>query len=211
MSETSPSPQQQPRPFNQKIRYWAMRLAVLACLPLILFSHSAWEDYEFVHPILETLGALLIISAVLYRFWAILYIGGRKNQQIIQDGPYSMCRHPLYFGTTLGAIGLGLMLGSFLLAVLLGVLALGILSATAAREERFLRSEFGADYDAYAARVPRIVPRPSLFHTEPEVTFNTHTLRNNLADAMGFLAVIPLAELMETLHEAGIVGTIVLP
>lgn len=200
----------QPRPVNQKIRFWIVRVAVILCLPLIVFSESEWAG-TWLHPVLEALGSLTIVAAVLGRFWAILYIGGHKNRQVVQEGPYSMCRHPLYFSTTMGAIGLGVMLGSLVLAAVLGVVAFTILTMTASREERFLRAEFAPEYDNYAARVPRIWPKPWLFHTAPEVTFNTHTLRTNLADALGFLALIPFAELMEYLREVGVVGSFVLP
>lgn len=201
----------QPKPFNQAIRFWTLRVAVLACLPLIVFSQSAWRATPVLHHGLEALGSLIIVAAVLGRFWAILYIGGRKNRQVVQDGPYSMCRHPLYFSTTIGALGLGLLLGSFVIAALLAMLALGILTATAIREEKFLRAEFAPEYDLYAARVPRILPNLSLFHTEAEVTFNTGTLRTNLADALGFLAVIPFAEVMEALRESDLLGSFMLP
>src|SRR5690606_26856193 len=129
---------------------------------------------------------------------------GRKNQRVVHDGPYSMSRHPLYFGTTLGALGFGLMLGSVLLAVLLGALALAILVATAPREERFLRAEFGPDYDAYAARVRhRVLPQPGLFQTPAEVVFVPKILRTNGGDALGFLLVIPLVEVIEWLRSLG--------
>lgn len=49
------------------------------------------------------------------------------------------------------------------------------------------------------------------FRTEPEVTFRTHSLRTNLADALGFLALLPFVELVETVHEAGLIGRFVLP
>ena len=197
-------------PVNQKIRVWISRGVALACIPFIIFMQSAWSE-TLMQPVFEVVGALVVVAAVLGRFWSILYIGGRKNNQVVQDGPYSMCRHPLYLSTTIGAIGLGLMLGSLVLAALLGLVAFVILSMTAAREERFLRSEFAPDYDLYAQRVPRIWPDLSLFRTEPEVTFNAYVLRRNLADALGFLALIPFAELMETLRDSGVVGSFTLP
>jgi hypothetical protein len=43
------------------------------------------------------------------------------------------------------------------------------------------------------------------------VTFNTKTLRTNLADALGFLALIPLAKLIVALHAADWVPAFVLP
>lgn len=196
------------RPFNQRLRIAALRLFFLLALPLIVFTRSAWSDPEWVFEIMEVSGIFLIILAVLGRFWAILYIGGMKNMTVMQYGPYSVCRHPLYLFSTIGVVGLGLMLGSLLLTVFLGGAAFLILSATAAREENFLRSQFGAAYDAYAARVPRIWPRPSLFRTGATVTVQLNTLRTNFADALVFLAFIPLAELMEWVKETGLVATI---
>jgi len=200
-----------PKPVNQKIRFWVARLAFLACLPLIVMSQSAWAGHAVMHPVLKSLGALLLVSAVLYRGWAILYIGGRKNQTIIQDGPYSMSRHPLYFGTTLGALGFGLLLGSVLLAVLLGALTLIVLTATSAGEERFLRAEFGDAYDRFSERVRnRILPRPSGFQTPEDVSFNARILRTNFSDALGFLACFPIAEALESLKASGVLGSFTL-
>ena len=96
------------------------------------------------------------------------------------------------------------MLDSILLAVLLAVLTLTILAATAAREERFLRAEFGADYEAYAARVRnRVLPQPGRFSTPDEVIFKPRILRTNLLDALGFLTVIPVVEVLEWLRGTG--------
>ena len=187
-------------PVNQAVRINILRLAFLAGLPLIFFSQSAWPDAVF--ETMELIGLTLVIAAVLGRFWAILYIGGHKNRTVMQDGPYSICRHPLYFFSTLGVVGLGLMLGSVVIAILLGGLTLLILSLTARKEEAFLRGTFGPDYDAYAARVPMILPRPSLFRTADTVSVSVPHLRMNLKDALVFLLFIPLAELMEDLKES---------
>lgn len=195
------------KPFNQRIRIIALRFFFLLCIPLILFTRSAWMDPEWLFEIAEVTGILFVIFAVLGRFWAILYIGGHKNQQIMQDGPYSICRHPLYLFSTLGVVGLGLMLGSLVLTAFLGTAVFLILTATAAREEAFLRAEFGPAYDVYAGRVPRIWPKLSLFRFEPTVQVKIATLRVNFFDALVFLAFIPLAELMEWIKEIGLVPT----
>jgi protein-S-isoprenylcysteine O-methyltransferase Ste14 len=186
-------------PVNQAVRVNILRAAFISALPLAIFTRSAWP--EAVFEILEVAGIALVITAVLGRFWAILYIGGHKNQTVMQDGPYSICRHPLYLFSATGVIGLGLMLGSIVMTVLLGAITLAILWATARKEEAFLRGKFGPDYDAYAARVPMILPRFSGFHTEGEVTISVPHLRQNLMDALVFLAFIPLAELLEFLKE----------
>lgn len=185
------------RPFNQKIRIATLRLVFAALLPLVAFTQSRWGGVPSVALTLETLGILGIFASVLGRFWAILYIGGRKNAAVMQDGPYSICRHPLYLFSTLGVVGFGLMLGSMTLAAILGGTAWLILSMTAAREEQFLRASFGARYDDYAARVPRMLPAWRLFRTESLVTVDIGTLSRNTADALVFMALIPLAELLK--------------
>jgi protein-S-isoprenylcysteine O-methyltransferase Ste14 len=38
------------------------------------------------------------------RLWSTLYIGGRKRVVLVSDGPYSLCRNPLYVGTFLIAL-----------------------------------------------------------------------------------------------------------
>jgi protein-S-isoprenylcysteine O-methyltransferase Ste14 len=196
------------RPFNQKIRIAILRIFFLLAIPLILFTRSAWMDPDWLFDLFELTGVFMIIGAVLGRFWAILYIGALKNKVVMQDGPYSICRHPLYFFSTMGVVGFGLMLGSFILAGVLGGVAFVILSRTAAREEGFLRTEFGPAYDAYAARVPRIWPKLSLFQAEPTVTSSLIAVRTNFFDALVFLAFIPLAELMEGIKEAALWPTI---
>jgi protein-S-isoprenylcysteine O-methyltransferase Ste14 len=195
-------------PVNQGIRINILRLAFLVTLPMIFLTRSAWP--EGVFEILEVVGLAAIIAAVLGRFWSILYIGGHKNNRVMQDGPYSVMRHPLYFFSTLGVAGLGMMLGSLILTLILTALTFAILSVTAKKEEAYLRGMFGADYDAYAARVPMILPRPSLFRTETSLTVSVPHLRQNLMDALVFLAFIPLAELMEYLKDLHALPTLAL-
>lgn len=190
---------------NQVVRINILRVTFLLCLPAILLTESAWPEYVF--EVLEILGLAAVIAAVLGRFWSILYIGGHKNNTVMQDGPYSVCRHPLYLFSTLGVVGLGLLLGSFVLALALGGLTLLILSVTARKEEAILRGMFGSAYDDYAARVPMILPKPSLFQSPPTVTVSVPHLRENLMDALVFLTFIPLAELMQWIKEMNLFPT----
>jgi protein-S-isoprenylcysteine O-methyltransferase Ste14 len=187
----------------ERARINVLRATFILLLPLILFSRPIWDRTHWLFEIFEVIGIALLIAGVLGRFWAILYIGGRKNDMVMQDGPYSICRHPLYLFSTVAVAGFGLMLGSLVLTVVFTALTFAILSQTAAREEVRLRELFGTTYDTYAARVPRIWPKLSLFRTEPEVTFRVDHLRTNLMDALVFLTFIPIAEFAQELKEAG--------
>lgn len=199
------------KPFNQRIRIWTLRaFAALILLPIVILTKPLW-DSGWSRDLTRVSGTLLIVAGVLGRFWAILYIGTRKNKVVMSDGPYSVCRHPLYLSSTLGVAGFGLLLGSGLVAAFLTLAVFAILNATAGREEAFLRREFGPAYSDYAARVPRILPRLSGFHTPDEITVQIAPLNMTYADALVFLGFIPLAMLVDWLRAAAIFPMLVLP
>lgn len=198
------------RPFDQSIRIAALRIGCLAILPITLFVRPLGQE-TLIGEMLTQIGLMLIIACILGRFWSILYIGGRKNADVVRSGPYSICRHPLYLFSTLGAVGFGLMLQSLVMAALFGATVFAILFATAGREEAFLEATFGSSYAAYAAATPRMVPNVSLFATDDIVVFGVRHLRNNLSDALVFVALIPLSEALGWLREVGAFPTVSLP
>ena len=193
--------------FVGKHRINLLRLSFVIAIPLLLFSKSVWDTGGWLSEGVDMIGLFLIITAVLGRFWAIIYIGDRKSHLVFQDGPYSIARHPLYLFSTIGTVGFGLMMGSVFLTILLAGITFLILNATAEKEEHFLRDKFGDDYDEYASRVPRIVPNFSLFKTEKTSTFSIAELRNNMFDALVFLGFIPLSEALEALKRLEILPT----
>ena len=198
-------------PFNQRIRIFVLRVLGLAVvLPLVLFT-SPWIAEGFLRDLLRLAGTLLVIAGVLGRFWAILYIGARKNQTIMRDGPYSLCRHPLYLSSTLGVAGFGLLLGSLTLTLILTALVFGVLSWTASREEAWLRSEFGTAYDAYAAQTPRIWPLFQRPTTPDTIEVVLYALKETYADALVFLSFLPLALILDLVHRAALLPTLTLP
>lgn len=194
-------------PANQKRRINTLRAVMLVIFPLVLFSRPGLTLNGFLMDSIESIGMLLVIGGVLGRFWSILYIGSRKNLTVMRDGPYSMCRHPLYLFSTMSVFGFGLMLGSLVLTVIMTALVFFVLSDIAAKEEKFLRAEFGPAYDEYAACTPRILPRISQFSSPATVTFDSGTLRRNFSDALVFLSLIPIGELTEYFKDTGALPT----
>lgn len=74
--------------------------------------------------------------------------------RVAEGGVYAVVRHPQYLGYALLVAGFALLTWHPVLGCLAALAALGF-HAQAREEERFLRSRFGAGYQAYAARVPR--------------------------------------------------------
>ena len=81
-----------------------------------------------------------------------------EGHQLVVRGPYRLVRHPIYTGM-LGK----LLAANFAFGHWLGLVSAGsvFLVGTMIRihsEEKLLRGQFGADYDAYARVVPALLP-----------------------------------------------------
>jgi protein-S-isoprenylcysteine O-methyltransferase Ste14 len=103
------------------------------------------------------LGGLPFVAAGLWlRGYAAGYV--RKNAELTTTGPYAHTRNPLYLGSLLLVLGFGVAAGSWWLVALLLAMFAVIYIPTIQGEEEYLRAHF-AGFDAYAARVPRLLPR----------------------------------------------------
>lgn len=188
-------------PINQRTRIRTLQAGGVLFAALALFVGPAIGNEA--HEAIEMAGVALVLACVAGRMWSILYIGGRKNSDLVTAGPYSMTRNPLYFFSTVGATGVGLMLGSFVMAGALGLVAWLALGYTASREAGYLRSLFGTAYDDYARVTPMFWPKPSLYREPTQASFSPQTLRRTFLDGLVFLLVFPLVELIEYAQEAG--------
>lgn len=110
-------------------------------------------------------GAALTLAGLLFTVWARIHIGRnwsgvvtvKENHELVTSGPYAIVRHPIYSGLLLGFAGSALALGEVrgLVAV---ALALWSFQRRIGTEERWMREQFGAAYQAYGERVARLVP-----------------------------------------------------
>lgn len=118
---------------------------------------------RFVAPIV----AVILAAGSVYFSWVSLktlgtqwsFIAGvTAKHRLIQEGPYSLVRHPLYlcfFGLTL-ATG---MVWTAPLGLLVGMIVFGAgVWIRVHSEEKILRQTFGAEFDEYKKRVPAFFP-----------------------------------------------------
>ncbi|WP_255581727.1 isoprenylcysteine carboxylmethyltransferase family protein [Cupriavidus sp. AU9028] len=187
-------------PFHQKKRIVALWLFSVAVLAVLIISRPNLNEESVMDVVLDISGAFLILAGVLGRLWSTLYIGGKKNEQLVTTGPYAMTRNPLYFFSLMAMFGASLMFGSALVAgaVLLGGLV--IFSFTARREARYLAYRYGMEYAAYACVTPLFWPRLSSLCSPAEITISVKALKRTLREALVFLLLIPLMEVLEYLH-----------
>ena len=104
------------------------------------------------------LSLLAVLPGLALRAYAAGYV--KKNAELTTTGPYAYTRNPLYLGSMLIAFGFGAASGSWVLLAVLVVLFAAIYIPTIQGEERYLRAHFRG-FDSYAARVPRLLPRPT--------------------------------------------------
>ncbi len=140
------------------------------------------------------------MAGILGRVWCTLYIGGRKNAEVVCEGPYSMVRNPLYVFSTVAAAGVGAQTGSILVALIFMAGCALAFSIVIRREERHLSGLFGEDYRAYLESVPRFLPDPRLFSDRPLLTAPSGRLYRTLGDGLMFLVAIPAFEMVEHLQ-----------
>lgn len=142
----------------------------------VLFSPPQTGEHSLTHVLLDTLGWLLFLSGGALRLWASLYIGGHKGRQVIDVGPYSVLRHPLYVSTCLMGMSIGLFVQSVTLLVGLTLAGIAYLSAVIPGEERRLESRLGEAYASYCRRVPRFGSLRSSFFTPPRIDVDVRCL-----------------------------------
>ena len=103
------------------------------------------------------IGLFWAASRAMGRNWAIV-ASTRSDHQLVTAGPFAMVRNPIYVALFLFMLAMAVAYGHYL-ALVIGIPLYWLGTMMRVRiEERLLRTQFGADYDAYAARVKRFVP-----------------------------------------------------
>jgi len=193
----------------QAVRKAAFVLAIALGVTLVIFGDAQWADGHFVHEFIEWIGTVLIVLCILGRTWCTIYIGGHKNKKLVTVGPYSICRNPLYLFSILGATGVGAQLGSVVIALAAGFIAWLVFFLVVLKEEEFLISMLGNAYRNYVARVPRFLPKPSLWRDVDTLVVRPNLVLTTFVDACVFLISIPIAEGFDYLHDLGIVPVLI--
>jgi len=186
----------------QRVRKVVMGIGILAVIAVAVLTRSAGGETEF-HEALEALGLALIAICIVGRAWCSLYIGGRKKDEIVNRGPYSVSRNPLYVFSFIGAFGVGAQTGSVSLALLFLAVTILVFWFTVKREEAWLSEAFGKTYADYVARTPRFGPDFSKWRDEGTLEIRPRFFLTTLRDGLVFVLAVPLFESVEHLQDIG--------
>lgn len=158
----------------------------------VLFTRPYALEGSFAELLIDMAGFILFMAGAMFRFWATLYIGGRKGEGLMTIGPYSLCRNPLYFGTFLMLAALVVWLQNFSFAVGALVATWSYLRVTVGSEEHRLRHHFDGEYDDYCRLVPRFLPKLRNYHSPRQILVNVVGLRREVRNAYRWM-LIPIA------------------
>jgi protein-S-isoprenylcysteine O-methyltransferase Ste14 len=162
-------------------------LGFVFALLYLLLAQPSW--------LFALLSLLLVVPGVGLRAYASGYV--KKNAELTTTGPYAYTRNPLYLGSMMIAFGFAFASRSIWIVVVLAVLFAVIYVPVIRSEEAFLRSKFSG-FDAYAARVPRLLPRLTAANTGGEAgefsgaLYRKHREYNALIGALAIYAVLAL-------------------
>jgi protein-S-isoprenylcysteine O-methyltransferase Ste14 len=142
----------------------------LTVVGAILFFHTTSRRLQSTmlwHVGLDGAYALVAITAAgfLFTWWARIHLGKlwsgavtiKESHRVVDTGPFALVRHPIYFGLIVAIIATGIAKANVPALIGLVLLLLGIF-VKARLEERVLRRELGPAYEAYAKRVPMLIP-----------------------------------------------------
>jgi len=187
----------------QTVRKAVLALGIAIGTGIFAVTDSVYPSGGAAHELIEWAGIVAIVVCILGRTWSSLYIGGRKIDQLVTVGPYSVMRNPLYTFSVLGAGGVGAQAGSVTLALIFAALAHIVFSIVVRQEEALLASRHGAQFADYRTRVPGFWPNWSLWHDEPVLSIQPTRVLLTFGDALAFLLSVPIAEGFEYLREQG--------
>jgi protein-S-isoprenylcysteine O-methyltransferase Ste14 len=129
-----------------------------------LFTEEVFHaDYK-TWPLVIGLFITVLGQAIRGATIGLAYIvrGGKDKkvyaEHLVSTGIFSHCRNPLYVGNILMLLGVGILANSLIYVAIIMPLFLFIYQAIVLAEEHFLRGKFGADFDAYCAKVNRWIP-----------------------------------------------------
>ncbi|MGC2200566.1 MAG: isoprenylcysteine carboxylmethyltransferase family protein [Stellaceae bacterium] len=110
-------------------------------------------------------GVVLFAAGGALRIWPVFVLGRRfsglvaiqPGHTLVTSGVYGVIRHPSYLGLLVNSLAWALAFRSGV-GLLLTALLIPPLLARIRAEERLLRTQFGAEYDAYCSRTSRLIP-----------------------------------------------------
>jgi protein-S-isoprenylcysteine O-methyltransferase Ste14 len=192
-----------------KNRILYTKLIAVAILLLLLFTSHSWQEHTFWDMTLQWLGYIFIVTTTLGRIWCFIYISGYKDEQLIQYGPYSLVRNPLYVFSFIGTVGLGLASENLLALALMVILFCVLYPSVVLEEESTLKTIYGKAFESYIEKTPRWIPNFKHFNEIEEYPVKPRIFIKAMLESMWFLWFYMILQVIEEFHHMGILPVFV--
>lgn len=176
---------------------------MLVVFVLALVSESIWIENELIEELMYGAGLVLTFIGCLGRVWCLVHIAGRKNNELVMEGPYSLCRNPLYLFSFIATVGVAFSTCTFSIPIVVTVCFLVYYPLVIRSEERRLRQIHGEAFESYCRRVPQFIPSFRGYTAAEQTTVKLRLFGRGLLDVAWFLLALMLSHLNTELHEAG--------
>ena len=186
-----------------KARQNHSRIFAVILIGILFVSQPMFKSGSLSYDIMLWLGYALVIIGAFGRVYCSAFIGGRKNDEVIRSGMFSVVRNPLYVFSFIATVGIGLQSGMLLVASVLIVSFILYYPLVVAKEEAFLEHKFGEPYTKYKQEVPRWLPDFRLWNEPEQIDAKPKFIRHTILDAVIFFLPLPLFTIINSLHESG--------
>jgi len=191
----------------EKYRIFLSRIAAVIGLFFLCSTQSYWETKnETLTFFLFFIGMILVAIASLGRMWCSLYIAGYKDNKLITEGPYSICRNPLYFFSMIGVVGIGCSTETFTFPIVFIILFALYYPFIIKSEEKRLKQLFAVEFEEYTKRVPAFFPRFSTFEEPEKYSVKPVVYRKHIFSALWFIWIVGIIEVIEGMREIGLLS-----
>ncbi len=180
-------------------------LAVVWVL-LAIVTDARWTaEGTLLGVTLFVVGCLFVSVGVIGRVWCLSHIAGHKGETLVVDGPYSLCRNPLYLFSLIGAVGVGLASRTLTLPLLV-ILGFGLYYPWVIMSEaNRLAAIFGDAFHSYRRSTGAFLPKFRNFRESPQQSIQNRAFRRGLFESVWFFATFALMHALYELHQSGLV------
>ncbi|MBN1931381.1 MAG: isoprenylcysteine carboxylmethyltransferase family protein [Desulfobacterales bacterium] len=188
----------------EKYRIILSRISATIFLFFLFTTKSYWETtHEYITFCLFFIGVILVAIASLGRMWCSMYIAGYKDKKLVTEGPYSICRNPLYFFSSIGVIGIGCSTETFTFPIVFIILFAFYYPYVIKSEEKRLKQLFGSYFEEYTKKAPTFFPKLSLLAEPKNYNVNPVIYRRHIFSALWFIWLVGIIEIIEGIREIG--------
>jgi protein-S-isoprenylcysteine O-methyltransferase Ste14 len=179
----------------QHYRILLSRFVSIALFLILLFSQRPFLSGIAVD-IGYWVGFLFLLTCTLGRLWCLQYLSGFKTKSVIDVGPFSVVRNPLYLFSFIGVIGFMLIANHLWVALVAVAAYLFYYPFVVRSEENHMRQKLGDEFTAYCERIPRFVPDFSNYQEPLHYDLSAKKFSKVYFDVMWFMVGFVLLSLL---------------